>query len=98
MDKKYKSFIMAAEEGRLKIVKSVLNDPDIDINYKDDQGFTALMYAAEKGHKEVTKLLFEYDAKIESIKKKDSKDSVRVQNSLSSKDLKSLVINEWKLK
>jgi len=57
MDKKYKLFILAAEEGHLKIVKSVLNDPDIDINYKDDLGFTALMCAAEQGHKEVTKLL-----------------------------------------
>jgi len=88
----------------IQIVKNILNEKicnknfTIDSRIKNKQGDTALTFAVLTGDEKKIKLLFEYDAKIESIKKKDSNDSVRVQNSLSSKSLKTLILKEWMLK
>lgn len=55
--------IEAAKQGELEKVKSLL-DGGADINGKDKNGFTALMWASSKGHLEIVKLLLDKGADI----------------------------------
>jgi len=94
----------AALYADIEIVRRILDERICNKNYtidtkiKNKHGDIALTYVVLTGDENKIKLLFEYDAKIKSIKKKDSNDSVKVQNSLSSKDLKILILKEWMLK
>ena len=49
----------ASSEGNAKIVQSLLNKKNIDINAKDSRGFTALIWASYYGRLDVAKLLAE---------------------------------------
>ncbi len=47
----------AVYEGREKVVQALLEQPDVDLNAKNDQGATALHLAAVKGNEALTRLL-----------------------------------------
>jgi len=51
----------ACEDGDLEKVKQLLEN-GADVNAKDKDGLTALMYASYNGHKEVVELLKSYSA------------------------------------
>jgi ankyrin repeat protein len=46
--------------SRLRIVKSLLLRPDLDINAQDDEGYTALMYAAKLGLQSLVECLLSH--------------------------------------
>ena len=47
----------AVYEGREKVVQALLEQPDVDLNAKNDQGATALHLAAVKGNEALTRFL-----------------------------------------
>jgi ankyrin repeat protein len=55
----------AAEDGRLEVVRTLL-EAGVDPNAACDRGFTAMMWAAARGHVEVIKALLEFGAERES--------------------------------
>jgi hypothetical protein len=57
--------ITAARFGKIKILKLLLESPDIDVNMKDYIGMTALMWAATNGHSEILIELLKKDADID---------------------------------
>ncbi len=61
-------FLKTAEKGDVKAIKDFL-DKGIDINAKDNDGWTALMYAAI-GHKDIAELLLAHRANVNA---KDNK-------------------------
>ena len=53
-----KELFYAAYRGRVSEVLSLLRDhPEINVNWTNDRGWTALHLASELGHAEVVKLL-----------------------------------------
>ena len=54
----------AAYRDHYRTVKFLLDHPDIQINLQDDNGFTALMLAAKKGHNNIVKLLIDAKADV----------------------------------
>jgi len=55
------TIVEASKHGHIDVVKTLL-EKGVDINTKDEYGYTALSYAALKGHAEVVDLLIEYGA------------------------------------
>merc|ERR1719192_3326066 len=55
------TIVEASKNGHIDIVKTLI-EKGVDINTKDDYGYTSLSYAALKGHSEVVDLLIEYGA------------------------------------
>ncbi len=53
-----------AMQGRIDLVKVLLEKDDADINAQDADGTTGLMYAADNNHPEICSLLLEYGAEI----------------------------------
>lgn len=53
-----------AKENDLEKVRNLLVSRGVDVNFKDEDGFTALHYAAKNGNKEMTKLLLSRGADI----------------------------------
>ena len=62
-------FFQAAKNGNYEIVKSLMFE-GVDVNAKDSDGWTALMYAAQQGHVEIVNLLLKKGADI-SLKNND---------------------------
>lgn len=58
---------IACLQGKLEVVKNLVNEVHIDIDYLDRTGSTALMYAAYSGHLDIVKFLVEHGANV-SIK------------------------------
>lgn len=56
--------IEAAKSGDEEIVKLLIDNEDVNVNAKDDYGYTALCYAAVKGHSDIVDLLVENDANV----------------------------------
>jgi len=53
----------AAEYGHFEEVEALLRDhPDLNVNWKDLRGFTALSWASWHGHTQVVKLLLAHPA------------------------------------
>lgn len=50
-------FITAVQKNDLAKVKQMLSQENIDINYKDKEGFTPLMFAAINNYKPMAELL-----------------------------------------
>lgn len=59
-----KSLIEAARRGDAEQVRTILQDRSELINKKDDEGATALHYAAFGGHRDIVRLLVENGADI----------------------------------
>jgi ankyrin repeat protein len=57
---------IAAEQGHLSIVRTLLNSDDIDINARDGHDSTPLFLAIPSGHVEVVRLLQEKGADIDA--------------------------------
>ncbi|OUM67236.1 hypothetical protein PIROE2DRAFT_58917 [Piromyces sp. E2] len=53
------ALVSSAAEDDEKIVRMLLKQPNININIRDDKGFTALMRAVQGGHSKMVKLLLE---------------------------------------
>ncbi|KEK23330.1 ankyrin [Bacillus gaemokensis] len=63
------ALIPAAERGQIEVVKELLNRTDIDVNYKNDLGWTALLEAIVLGngsenHKQIVQLLIGHGADV----------------------------------
>src|SRR5690606_9252951 len=60
------ALIEASKEGNFERVKELLNKC-VDINFKDNSfyGWTALMWASHRGHKNIVKLLIKNNANID---------------------------------
>ncbi|KFN01788.1 ankyrin repeat family protein [Bacillus clarus] len=63
------ALIPAAERGHVEVVKELLERTDIDVNYKNDRGWTALLEAIALGngsdnHKKVIQLLIDHGADV----------------------------------
>ena len=56
-------FFQAAKNGNYEIIKSLMFE-GVDVNAKDSDGWTALMYAAQQGHVEIVNLLLNNGAEI----------------------------------
>lgn len=61
---------VACLQGNFSVVKNLIDDMQIDINYLDRTGSTALMYAAYSGHEKIVKFLLEHgaNAQIKNLK------------------------------
>ena len=57
------SLINNVKNGKIEQVEKLLEN-GVSPNFQDDQGKTALMYAAEKGYMDTVKLLLDYGALI----------------------------------
>ena len=53
------SFIIACESGKRKIAEILIANKEVDVTYTDEQGRTALHYAAHRGYLDLVKFLFE---------------------------------------
>lgn len=60
------NLIEAAEAGDIKLVKSLL-DQGADVNYQNELGKTALIFAAYNGHEKVVELLLMNGARIDQV-------------------------------
>jgi ankyrin repeat protein len=49
----------AISGGHLKIVEALLLHPQVDVNCVDENGMSALMYAARKGHRDIVNALLQ---------------------------------------
>ncbi|XP_078367744.1 ankyrin repeat and SAM domain-containing protein 6-like isoform X2 [Oculina patagonica] len=59
------SIIQAARSGNLASVKDLLDEGEVDINARDDNGATPLMYAAMVGHSAIVQLLIQNGADVD---------------------------------
>ena len=55
------------ELGSLDCTEYLLSQRTININKKDEAGWTALHYAASSGHKELIHLLLKYGAQVDAL-------------------------------
>ena len=55
-DRESNPLIRACQNGDLRAVKKLINEA-IDVNFKDKNGYTALMYACTLGHDKIVKYL-----------------------------------------
>ena len=51
-------FVFACSKGRLSLVRSLLEDSVINVDYRDKNGYTALLIAVDQGKKKVVLLRF----------------------------------------
>merc|ERR1719242_2886408 len=55
----------ASKEGKVSVVKRLLEErTDIDVNERDDRGWTPCMWASSNGHHVVVDLLLQHNAKV----------------------------------
>ena len=76
----------AAYMGDTEELTILLDKKDIDINFKDEEDITALMFAIKRGHTEIAKILIEKGANLDipneagetalMIAKKENKPSI----------------------
>ncbi|PNH09548.1 Ankyrin repeat domain-containing protein [Tetrabaena socialis] len=60
-----RALLTAAKEGRLREVQTLLSDPaNVNSNVQDENGWTALHCASEKGHKEMVEVLLRAGADV----------------------------------
>ncbi len=64
--KSIKTFIQAAEEGNEETVLSFLNRNEVNVNDKDNDGFTALIWAAANNNERMVSLLIDRGADVNS--------------------------------
>ncbi|MGE7858678.1 MULTISPECIES: ankyrin repeat domain-containing protein [Bacillus] len=70
------ALISASERGHVEVVKELLEHTDIDVNYKNDRGGTALLEAIVLGngsesHKKVIQMLIEHGADVNMANKEN---------------------------
>ncbi|GAB6423496.1 ankyrin repeat domain-containing protein [Bacillus luti] len=70
------ALISASERGHVEVVKELLEHTDIDVNYKNDRGGTALVEAIVLGngsesHKKVIQMLIEHGADVNMANKEN---------------------------
>lgn len=66
----FETLLEAAKSGGLEQVRTIVRDRPPFINQRDEQGATALHYAAFGGHSAVVELLVEYGANINALDNK----------------------------
>ena len=49
----------AARDGDMEVIRNTIIDHEIDVNIQDEDGYTALHFAAEEGHLDIVKLLID---------------------------------------
>lgn len=70
------TLLNAAKNNRLHLIKNILTNVVVDINFQNIDGMTALMVAAEQGNHEIAKVMLEHGAevKIENYNNKTAYD------------------------
>ena len=53
------ALIEATKKGELETVKNLINEKLVNVNYMDKHGYTALAWAATRGHKDIVDFLIE---------------------------------------
>jgi len=62
----------ASGNGHVSCVKILLQQPEIDVNARNDDGFTSLLVASYRGHHEIVKILLQNPNILPSINNGDS--------------------------
>ncbi|KAL3818675.1 hypothetical protein ACJIZ3_004580 [Penstemon smallii] len=65
----FSSLLYVTRANNIEALKSLIKQPDLDINEKDENGFSAVMIAAAGGHVEAFKLLVNAGANLETKNK-----------------------------
>lgn len=55
------TLLKAVQAGNVELVRTIITFPDVDLNYKDNNGDTPLILATLKGHTEVARVLLTDD-------------------------------------
>ena len=70
----------ASYEGHLKVIKYFIENGKVNVNAKDDDGWTALMRASWRGYSEIVKYLVKNGSDI-NIKNNDGKTALDLTDS-----------------
>ncbi|VUC25990.1 unnamed protein product [Clonostachys rosea] len=62
----FKQLLLAAKSGRLDSIASLVEKEQVNVNSADEDGYTALLFAAEAGQDAAVRLLVELGAEVES--------------------------------
>ena len=57
-----KGLFSASKDGDVQMIQDLLENVEIDINHRDDEGQTALYTACEEGKTEIVKMLLDSNA------------------------------------
>ena len=57
-----KGWFSASKDGDVEMIQDLLENVEIDINHRDDEGQTALYTACEEGKTEIVKMLLDSNA------------------------------------
>ena len=63
-DRQDHRLIVAVKSGDIKVVQELLKDKSININARDEEGWSPLLQASYDGHKEIIELLLDHKADI----------------------------------
>lgn len=92
MSKLDNMFITAVQKNQKAVVMTFLKKGGIDVNKRDELGFTSLYYACEKGSKDIVKLLLEADADA-SMQSNDSKTCLHAVAKTGNKDIIQMLVD-----
>ncbi len=92
MSKLDNMFISAVQKNQKAVVMTFLKKGGIDVNKRDELGFTSLYYACEKGSKDIVKLLLENDADV-SMPSNDSKTCLHAVAKTGNKDIIQMLVD-----
>lgn len=87
--------LSAAWMGNTEELKILLEKKDIDINFKDEEDITPLMFAIKKGHTEIAKILIEKGANLD-IQNTDGETALMIAKNIGHPDIVEFIVNEKK--
>lgn len=92
----FNSLMFAVEAGDVEALKALINFREINLDYQDDNGFSAVMIAASRGYVEVFRLLVFAGADVKLLNK-SGETAISLSESNQSRDLFEKVMLEFAL-